>query len=346
MWHLLLHFLYWADHIRTERVGQRFVPVECARCGCQYFYQLVRMGFGSATAHYGLFHDRAEDAAERRAERNLARRLASEAELVPCPKCHWVNDELVTGFRRGQYGRLGSLASILVKVGVIFYLIVGGITVIFDPFVALCFGIVPLGLFAAAGVVHGVRFGLRSLIRPNRKHPLPPTLPPGSPPALFRDPATNDLILVPAEKSAANLNCCDFQVGRHTWPLICSVCVRPVTARVGYRLLVSSTKHLTLPLCRDCLVEVRRKLRRIWWNITLIGALVTAAVMVPLQLDFEPFCVISGLCLLIWWGIGYWVAKRAVAPVKIVGSDRSRGVVRLRFENADFARALNEYLNH
>jgi hypothetical protein len=344
MWHFLLHFLYWGDHVDKEDVGRRFVPVECAKCGCQYFYELIRVGYGSAMAHYGIAYDRAVDRAEKSAERNLARRLAAEAELVPCPKCHWINDELVTGFRRGQYRKLGTLASILVKVGAIFYLIVGGLAVIFDPFAALCFGIVPLGLSAAAGVILLLRTCLRSAIRPNRKHPLPPRLPPGSPPALIRESSTDNLILARSEELPAHDDYCDFQVGRHTWPLICAVCVRPVTARVGYRLMVTTTKRLTIPLCTDCLLTAQRKLRHVWWNIGLLGTLVTAAIIIPLQLDLEEFCVISGLCLLIFGGIGWWVANKASAPAKIVGRDRSRGAVRLRFHNADYARVVSEYL--
>jgi len=39
------------------------------------------------------------------------------------------------------------------------------------------------------------------------------------------------------------------------------------------------------------------------------------------------------------------VARRMAAPAKIAGGDRSRGVVRLRFRNADYARTVAAQLN-
>ena len=37
------------------------------------------------------------------ARKDLARRLERESEMVPCPKCQWVNEDLIARYRRRKY---------------------------------------------------------------------------------------------------------------------------------------------------------------------------------------------------------------------------------------------------
>src|SRR5271168_4267520 len=108
---------YHAKVINAERVGGRIVRVACTRCGCEYFYKFTRIGIGSTQAPYGLGVDRATRKANQKAQKDLDRRLASEAELVPCPKCHWINDDLVVGCRRGSYRKWGDTAALIAAAG-------------------------------------------------------------------------------------------------------------------------------------------------------------------------------------------------------------------------------------
>lgn len=87
--------LYWGKQIDAEQGGGCLVRVQCATCGCEYFYELARIGTGSRSAPYGIGVDRATDFARYHSKRDLAKRLATEAELVPCPKCNWINEELI-----------------------------------------------------------------------------------------------------------------------------------------------------------------------------------------------------------------------------------------------------------
>ena len=112
-------FAYWGKHVASEHVGGRIVRVECAKCGCEYFYELTRIGTGSGTAPYGIGTASATRSAKEQSQRDLGQRLAFEAELVPCPKCNWINDDLVNGFRLGRYRRLGRVAIGVGFVGVI-----------------------------------------------------------------------------------------------------------------------------------------------------------------------------------------------------------------------------------
>src|SRR6185437_12238268 len=54
------------------------------------------------------------------AQRRLAKRLSTEADLVPCPKCHWINSDLVKGYRRGVWPYVGMPIYILLVTGVLF----------------------------------------------------------------------------------------------------------------------------------------------------------------------------------------------------------------------------------
>jgi hypothetical protein len=101
---------YFNKQIHSEHVGQRVVGVVCTNCGCEYYYELARLGLGSGTAHYGIGVGAATRSAQENSRRDLAQRLVGEAELVPCPKCYWINDDLIQGYRRARYRRLGTFA--------------------------------------------------------------------------------------------------------------------------------------------------------------------------------------------------------------------------------------------
>jgi hypothetical protein len=340
-------FVHWAKHVNAERVGGRIIRVQCAQCGCEYFYKFTRIGTGRGTAHYGLGVARATRSANQQAEKDLERRLTSEAELVPCPQCNWINEELIAGFRRGRYRSLGEAAGLIAKIGGIVTFVLGVICAIVDPAEFVYFLILPLGLLLAAGGIRLLRDALRRRIQPNRDHPLAPKLPPGSPPALVRDAESGQLVPAKQEPSLSDVSngCVDFQVGRHTWPLVCCGCLQPATLDRGHRMMLTNTIRLTVPRCEDCAHSARRDFRRRCWNAAMIGVLVTAVIVVPFQLEWIEFGIITGLLLVTSFAVGAFVAHRMTAPAKVAGGDRARGVVRLRFRNADYARVVDEQLN-
>src|SRR4051794_37994495 len=102
--------LYWGKQVESEDLGARVLGVICDKCGCDYFYALRRVGTGSGTAPYGIGLDQATKDAQQRAKNDLGQRLTTEAELVPCPHCAWINDELVLGYRLGKYRGWGMIA--------------------------------------------------------------------------------------------------------------------------------------------------------------------------------------------------------------------------------------------
>ncbi len=114
---------YWGKTIQAEQPGQRVVRVDCTKCGSEYYYVLARVGFGNGTAPYGIGVASATRTAQENANRDLLRRLETEADLVPCPSCNWVNDDLVQGYRRGRYLGVGKFAVVVGIIGTIISLV-------------------------------------------------------------------------------------------------------------------------------------------------------------------------------------------------------------------------------
>jgi hypothetical protein len=338
---------YHAKVINAERVGGRLVRVACTRCGCEYFYKFTRIGVGKSEAPYGIGVDRATRKANEKAQRDLDRRLAAEAELVPCPKCNWINEELIAGFRRGSYYKLGYAARLIAVIGVVIGVVTEAILAILEPRLLVYFLVVPASVFLLSGGVLVLQSWLRGRIRPNEHHPLPPKVPPGSPPALVKDEGSGQLVLAkpPQPSVDASQDWCDFQIGRHSWPLLCCGCLQPTTLDLGHRMNVTKTLRLTIPRCADCAHSAQQRYRRLLWNAVTVGVLATAAVVLPFNLDWLEFGLVSGGLLIVSLVVSVVVARKMAAPAKIAGGDRSRGVVRLRFRNADYARAVAAQLN-
>ena len=67
---------YFSKHFDLQHVGDRLVQVHCDKCRCPYFYELARIGSGSATAPYGVGTTSAARSAEKQSQRDLRERLA------------------------------------------------------------------------------------------------------------------------------------------------------------------------------------------------------------------------------------------------------------------------------
>lgn len=336
---------YHGKHVRVNYVGERLVRVECGRCGCEYFYELTRIGSGGETAPYNIGVGRAKRSAQRQAQRDLERRLSGEAELVPCPRCNWINDDLVQGYRLGWYRSFGA-AAVIVGVcgtvvsmvsawflsigpapdrGAVRYVLIGG------PLISIS---------VSVGIVL-LHIWLRSRIQPNRDYPFAPKVPPGTPPALVKD---DDGKLAPAvlqqPPPGHSGDSCDFQVGRHQLPLVCCGCLRPTTTEYGYQ-----TPTLIVPRCKDCARFSNRAFWCIFSIVAACGTILGCASLVPLKLESAEYWIFSFCSLAVSLCFAAFIAWKATTPVTISSGDRSRGVVRLRFRNPEYGQIVAQHLN-
>jgi hypothetical protein len=343
--------MYWGKKINAQSVGQRVVSVECNKCGCKYFYVLTRIGVGEGDAPYSIGVASATRSAQQESQRDVEQQLAGGAELVPCPSCHWINDDLVRGFCLGRYRQAGMLALGLGSVGTAISLVIGwGLS--FGPAVNreaapfLLYG-GPLLFISLAVATLVQRSWVWSRMQPNRDFPLPPKLPPGTPPSLLLDESSGKLIAPkPAESRTSDTeDCCQFAIGHDRLPPYCCSCLQSAAATQAYECQLTPAFRLDVPLCDTCA-------RNAWWRAHKIGALAFVPTMLigmasTLSLGLSPyaFWISAGISFVISVGAATGFASTLTAPVKIVGCDAVRGVFKLRFRNVEYARIVAKRLN-
>jgi hypothetical protein len=344
-------FLYYGNTFESSRAGGCVVGVVCEHCGCTYYYELARIGTGAYTASYGIGSSSASQKAQDQSESDLQRRLAMEAELVPCPRCHWISDDLVEGYRLGRYKGVGKLAFAVGFAGSILSLIVAWFIHIGSP---LDRWLLPYLLIGGPATFTGsamtlllLRGRLRGRIQPNREFPQEPRLPPGTPPALILDEATQNL-RVALRTSAQADQFLDYQFGRQKLPHLCCECLQPGDEGRGYPIQVTRLVHVEIPRCAACAGKSDRQWQRISLVFILLGLLVGAAMVVLMALASVELWIIV-VCSLVLFGATLVlisvVADARTAPVKVAGGDRSRGVLRLRFRNPAYVQAVTQQLN-
>ena len=192
----------WTKHTASE-TGTRLAEVRCAKCDCTYFYELTREGAGIECSAYFLFENWARETAVAKAREDAKRRLASEAELVPCPSCHWINEELIEGYRRSRYrGWIEqSIWTAVIGMGLCAVPVSASIGIPGQSGAVIFFGvIVPMFLLlVVTAVVLFVRT-MRKRIAPNARYPEPPRSPRHVPASLMLDVESGQL--VPASQMA------------------------------------------------------------------------------------------------------------------------------------------------
>jgi hypothetical protein len=173
---------YFGKTFTATVTGRRIVEVSCEKCHTQFQYELIRQASGGGTAHYYIGVGAAERRAQASAEKNLEKRLRSEAELVPCPHCHWLNEELVRGYRRSRYRPLTTIS--LVLAGAAWVVVLFSLYALparrsdrYPGDVATMIGFGAGIAVLLAGLA--VQWWVRRLINPNRHYPMPPKLPLG-----------------------------------------------------------------------------------------------------------------------------------------------------------------------
>lgn len=333
---------YFSRQVASSHTGTRMTRVECEQCGCRYYYELTRIGVGSVSTPYGLMGAAAEESAKQQSSTELVERLADEAELVPCPQCHWINSELVSGYRLSRYRWVAPLALGIAFFGTVASLISAAFLWYGPPADRGALPYVLVGgpgiSIALAGVMILIRNLLRSRILPNRNYPAAPHLPPGVPPALLLDEATKTFH--PAVHDDASLpgECAwfDFQIGRHRLPNRCSQCLGEASSASTWTHPIAVAVELSVPRCADCKRKSKGESLMTWLVtfVTVAGA--GLGVLLLFRLDELIFWILGGCHLLLSLACAAYCASVRSAPVRLKIVDSSRGVLRLRFRHPDY----------
>jgi hypothetical protein len=339
-------FLYFGKQFTSSATGQRLARVECDRCGTEYFYQLSRVGTGVGVAPYFLGTGRAARVAEKGAARDLERALSRGTELVPCPKCSWINEDLVHSYRRTRHRAWGKAALYTFGSALFIALTIVPLLMIGDPDALPIIALIVVGLIVLAGGALAVQKWSRGQINPNRNFPDAPELLPGTPPALVKDPVSGEITIAPAIRAAVAPvgEWCDFQLGRHSLPPVCCDCMKDASPGHEHTAVTTAVK-MAIARCADCAGVHKRAYRRIFLNAALVCTCISAAIVLPLNLAADDFWTATIISLAASALVAAIIAFRSTTPVKISRGDQARNVIKLRFRNPDYTRLVAEHLN-
>jgi hypothetical protein len=350
--------VYAGKEITAAVQGRRLECVTCEHCQMRFYYELVRVGAGKGSAPFFLGQQSAADRAGKAAEKQLAHRLDQEAELVPCPKCDWINQDLIDRYRKRQYPGAIKLAIVIAIAGLIAAPIIGmalyeslGYNSKTPRIVSAAISIIAL---LSPLVVLFIRNHLRLRINPNFLHPRPPILPAGTPPALIesKSPGSKSVVLKPVLRS----NPTDhggptlwaiFRPGQIRFPDLCVICLAPAKVLYDPPFKVNQTSEIAVPLCTAC----ARSLTRRWWITALfvsVIALACAALLaiIPSGLDAAGHWIIFSLVAFFGVLVGIAVVPTWLGrPYRFYVVDPDRNINKFAASNPAYTQLLIDQID-
>jgi hypothetical protein len=339
----------------TAQVATRCIKdVQCEKCGADFHYELTRTAKGFAHAPYFVGRAEAAARAERAAQQRLRKRLETECEVVPCPRCNWVNEDMVRAFRRRKYRNLPLYSPLVMAGGLVLALFLGaGLAEVFGRRSA-----VPRTVRSAAIIVSvlspawllALRAGLRWRFNPNQTFPDRPAVPLGTPPALVEGHSEligqTSLVPVPNRFEHAGLleKWAVLRPGQAVLPRLCCVCMEPAPTTYSSPFKVNAWSDLAFPLCAGCAKRIRHR----WWRVALLVALAILALTGLLAaavpgLDFFERFLLFGLVSLFALAFGLAIIpSRICRPYRVRTVDAERGIIRLQAANPAYTALLIE----
>lgn len=334
--------LYFGQSVTASSSGSTIAGVTCDKCQSDYYYEMTRIGTSSGHSPYGIALSSIEETVKERSRDELVSRLHAEAELVPCPNCHWINDELVRGFRLGRYRGLGLAAVLVAIVGVVMSIIASLFVYLGPQADRWCLPYLlvggPLLSMIAGSLIIALQRVLRLRIRPNADYPLPPKLPAGTPPALVLNATNEELVpITPQNESRSAFNeWQEFQLGRDTLPENCCECLSENAVATACEWHFSGMA-LRLAHCSEC-----HRRSRIKHLTVCLAAMITLSGLAYVSLrlfrfEAETFWILFVVAVMIAFAIASWTATLATSPASASVADASRGIIRIKFRSAEFA---------
>jgi hypothetical protein len=348
---MFVHFLF--RKVTAQASGKRTEAVTCEKCQTRFYYELARTGIGSASAPILFFDDAARRRAHSAAERNLQLRLSREAELVACPRCQWINQELIEKCRRQRFRQAPLLGVILLIAGVL-------TAMILDPFLPVTWGkqgparapltivLLSVSLLAPAWMLLFRRW-LRQRLNPNKNYPHPPPPPaPGTPPALmeYQDPENAQVYLraiLPASHDPHERDgWAILRWGQFAFPNVCCTCLELTHTTYRPPLLLGNISEIAIPMCGPC----RSRLRRFWWLLALLTVVLALAISYLISLEVRGIDEVGRWIMMGFLGLFgavFGVAvlpSRLTRPFKIRWLDKRRSIARFKATNPVYTQFL------
>jgi hypothetical protein len=344
--------IYVGKTFTSTATGVVVKDISCEQCGERFYYQLARVGTGRGTAPYYLGQNSAAARAQRAAEADLALKLRTECELVACPHCGHIQQQMIQVLRGRSYRSLIMWSWLLPAIGLFFT----GLIAFFqrqsrpyrfwDDFtpylVAATIFLAFLPLF----------LGLRKWLLSREKwlqrllEVAPPALLPDGPPDI-----NGNVPLRPAPRKEASADKADewvtLPVLRMSLPPICCECLQPATTVYSTPFKANENSDSEVPLCENCLREINWR----WWKtlgLTIITCLALASFIPILPIWSRKTDELGRWMLAGIFALFSTIIAAAMFPswwtkphqMRIV--DAQRGIVRMRFRNPQYARLLRQ----
>jgi hypothetical protein len=345
---------YHSEVFTTKISGQRVASVTCEKCGTPYYYELSRIGIGKASSPYSLFERAAARRAEARAERDLEKQLDRDAELVPCPKCHWVNQDLIDRYRRWRYRvspglvigvMIAAFFILLVAEGVVRHLNSEGRAPVGAP-------VFMLGMWLLSPVwILLIRRSLRRRINPNQSYPRLPALPRGTPAALVerQDKDTGESYLEPAaslsESAGQHGDWAMLRLAQAQFPPVCCACLETPSGIYRSPIQFIENREIEVPICTTCLHRLRMR----WWLVAAMMAVLACGATAlfvwtyPGDTNGSPwllFVILAPLGTLVGVAlVPNWLCR----PYRIRIIDAHRGIGELSAKNPDYTKLFSKW---
>jgi len=173
-----------------------------------------------------------------------------------------------------------------------------------------------------------------------------PQVPPGTPPALVREPASDGSAgkLVPVPSDFSNMQTearwATFRPGKLVLETLCCLCLQPPTS--AFKLPIAIGRPLGVPLCLACY----KRLQRQWWLRNF--ALVPMAVLVGWVVSLLPGRQIDDVGrLIILIGVAFFmvlinvvIVDLSLRPYRMRTVDKGRNIYRIAFKNPAYTALL------
>lgn len=329
--------------------GKLLKQVLCDRCHCEYRYELCRVAEGKAESPYYLFQKRVREHAERQAAQGLLTMLKEDVELVPCPRCGHIPQDMAACIRAKLYRPIQTAGLWIAGSGLLGAALFTAIQIVWNE--SVTYGIVSAVISLAIGVA-GIL--LRRVLASNvdLKDPAGRAARyiEGAPPALLpagAPDADGNIAYEPAPRrrtSGQPAAWIAYPLLRVPLPDYCCECLAPTTET--WKPTFNSC-NVPIPLCEPCRTSLKRRYR-IFELLSIAFALTftpaVAAVVARLQIA-KPWAVAAGAVLFIAIAAAA-CSERFLRPHRIKRLDASRGLYRLRFRNGDYMRVLQAVLDN
>jgi hypothetical protein len=175
------------EMIRITLHAKEIRKVVCEHCGQIYYYEFSRSGTGEGAIPLGvILRDYVHKRTRKWAQKRLDYKVKNEGDLVPCPKCNWVSQELVDQYRMSimpEAGRIILYASIFLGLITLWMITLANVAKSLEDRTAFkIMSIVCVSINILMPLLYyGLKNALRNQINPNRDYPSRVNVPVGTP---------------------------------------------------------------------------------------------------------------------------------------------------------------------